>query len=516
MNCPHCQKALRDDSRFCTGCGQALDNPSNSTTQIHESKPEVISTRVGDPLLGHILDGKYQLISRLGAGGMGTVYRARRVHIGDDVAVKVLHTKYVAEHDAIERFRREARAAAQLRHPNVVVIYDYGEAPDAGVLGYIVMELVEGQSLGDILKREGRLKPERAIALMRQICAGVGAAHKRNIIHRDLKPDNIVVLPSDGNDEETVKVVDFGLAKLRDKLGLDAHSLTQTGMIMGTPYYMSPEQCRGDDLDSRADVYSLGAILFEMLVGDRLFNAPSAAAVIVKHLMDPAPLLPNIDQLPPALTTICSRALSKEATDRQADASELAREINAALDESRRPRIVFPPDTKPPERIDTKLTGAPAPLETLTHVGAQVHQPARRALEEPTRKGKGRVIGAVLAIVSLVVISVAAAAFYFTRDKPSSTRTEAKTPNANTKTELAQTTENSTGPIGGTMDTRSNSSTGENSRLLQAIQGRWKTRTGKLEIEFKEAPTGLEGIILRVPDSWPKSRVKIGDAIFVK
>jgi len=285
---------------------------------------------------------------------------------------------------------------------------------------------------------------------------------------------------------------------------------------MGTPYYMSPEQCRGDDLDSRADVYSLGAILFEMLVGDRLFNAPSAAAVIVKHLMDPAPLLPNIDQLPPALTRICSRALSKEATDRQADASELAREINAALDESRTPGLVLPPDTKPPERVDTKLTGAPAPLETLTHVGAQVHQPSRPVGDASTRKGKGRVIGAALAIVSLLVISVAAAAFIFTRDKPSPTRTETKTPNANAKTEVDQTSENATGPAGGTMDAPSNGSAGEHSRLLQAIQGKWKTRTGKLEIEFKEAPTGIEGIILRVPDSWPKSRVKIGDAIFVK
>ena len=285
---------------------------------------------------------------------------------------------------------------------------------------------------------------------------------------------------------------------------------------MGTPYYMSPEQCRGDDLDSRADVYSLGAILFEMLVGDRLFNAPSAAAVIVKHLMDPAPLLPNIDQLPPGLTTVCSRALSKEAANRQADASELAREINAALDQPQTPRIVLTPETNPPERVDTKLTGAPAQLETLTHVGAQVHQPARHSMEEPTRKGKGRVIGAVLTIVSLLMISAVAAAFYFTRDKQSPTRTETKTPNANAKIEVAQTNENLIGPAGGTMDTRSNGSSGENSRLLQAIQGRWKTRTGKLEIEFKEAPTGLEGIILRVPDSWPKSRVKIGDAIFVK
>jgi serine/threonine protein kinase len=526
MNCPHCQKALRPDSRFCTGCGRSLDSPrsssDNSVTAPAVTSVERIDqakqNRAGDPLIGHLLDGKYQLVSRLGQGGMGTVYRARRIHIGDEVAVKVLHTRYVAEEEAIERFRREARAAAQLRHPNVVVIYDYGEAPDAGVLGYIVMELVEGKPLGDILEQEGRLKPDRAIALMRQICAGVGAAHKRNIVHRDLKPDNIVVLPADGHDDETLKVVDFGLAKLRDQLGLDAKSLTQTGMIIGTPNYMSPEQCRGDELDSRADVYSLGAILFEMLAGEKPFSAPSAAAVIVKHLMDPPPALPNENELPPALTAVCRRALSKNSSDRQADASELSREIGEAAIQPTH-RIIFPPPPKltapQPESSNTKITGEPNPLPTLTHVGAP-HYPSAPPTPEVERKSKGPFIGIMLAIFTVLVIAGVVGAFLLS--KSNSTQTENANSNVvtNGNTSSRGGSNNSAGPIGGERAGQTNGSSGESSRLGKAILGKWKTKTGRLEIEFKEAPTGIEGIILRVPDSWPKSRVNIGDAIFVK
>src|SRR6185295_4909487 len=156
MICPHCHKPLRDDARFCTSCGHAIDSrnsdPSLPTEISAPDPPKQETKNTSDPLIGHLLDGKYQLTSILGEGGMGAVYRAQRIHIGDEVAVKVLHTKYVPEAEAIERFRREARAAAQLRHPNVVVIYDYGEAKDAGVLAYIVMELIEGRSLGKILR----------------------------------------------------------------------------------------------------------------------------------------------------------------------------------------------------------------------------------------------------------------------------------------------------------------------------------------------------------------------------
>ena len=216
MICPRCQHSLRDTAQFCDGCGLSLDAFNTPTEQLNldgQDSPAPID----DPLVGRLLDSKYELVARLGEGGMGAVYRARRLHIGDEVAVKILLKQYVASAGAIERFRREARAAALLRHPNAVAIYDFGEAPGEDVPAYIVMELVEGISLRELIRREGKLAPARAVSLIRDICAGVGAAHKRNIVHRDLKPDNIIVLPPQDVDErETVKVVDFGIAKLRD------------------------------------------------------------------------------------------------------------------------------------------------------------------------------------------------------------------------------------------------------------------------------------------------------------
>lgn len=264
---------------------------------------------------------------------MGRVYRGRRTMIGDEVAIKILHQKYVKEVAALERFRREAQAAAKLRHPNVVIIYDYGEALREDAPGYIIMELIAGRSLRSILLDEGRLAPERAVLLMREICAGVGAAHRNNVIHRDLKPDNIMVIPPGVVGEvETAKVVDFGIAKLRDAASVK--SLTETGVVMGTPYYMSPEQCRAEPLDARSDVYSLATMLYEMLSGSPPFTAASVTGVVVKHLTEEPPHLPSNLDLPPQIDQVIQRALSKDPELRQADAAVLARELQSALKHS--------------------------------------------------------------------------------------------------------------------------------------------------------------------------------------
>ncbi|MGB8509166.1 MAG: protein kinase, partial [Pyrinomonadaceae bacterium] len=317
-----------------------------------------------DPLAGRGLDGKYELIDMLGEGGMGAVYRARRVHIGDEVAVKVLHPKFVTDGAATERFRREARAAAQLHHPNIVTIHDYGEARGGDTIAYIVMELLSGASLRELLKREGRFTTARAVALMRDICAGVGAAHRRHIVHRDIKPDNIITLAPDADRErETVKVVDFGIAKLRDLAS--ENTLTQTGAVVGTPYYMSPEQCRGESLDARADVYSLGALLYEMLAGTPPFSAPSVTGVIAKHLTEAPPPLPANLNVPPALEAVVMRALSKDPQARQADAADFAREIGAAFDGRQVMTATAVTDsakTAPDDKRADAQTNAPAPL----------------------------------------------------------------------------------------------------------------------------------------------------------
>jgi serine/threonine-protein kinase len=327
----------------------------------------------GDPLVGRVLDGKYEIVAPLGAGGMGSVYRARRVLIGDEVAVKVLHTKFVGDETLVERFRREARAAAQLHHPNVVTIHDYGEARGPRGFAYIVMELVRGEPLRELLRREGRMDASRAVSLMRDICAGVGAAHRRGIVHRDIKPDNIIVVPADEDTPvERVKVVDFGIAKLRD-MASDG-TLTAAGAVVGTPFYMSPEQCKGEPLDARADVYSLGALLYEMLAGSPPFNAPSLAGIILKHVSEPPPPLPTDVHASTALREAVTRALSKDSEARQRDAYEFSREIQTAADApayaDTPPPFVAQEPPPPPFSETTRpapVTPLPARAESLAH-----------------------------------------------------------------------------------------------------------------------------------------------------
>jgi serine/threonine protein kinase len=236
----------------------------------------------------------------------------------------------VREKQALERFRREARTAAMIRHPNVVSIHDFNDGTGETSEAYIVMELVRGVSLGTLLRREGRMSAERAVRLMQDICAGVGVAHRQGLLHRDLKPDNVIVVPpSHEGDEETAKVVDFGLAKVRDVTAQSA--LTQTGAVLGTLYYMSPEQCSGEELDARADVYSLGAMLYEMLTGAPPFRSNNFAGLISKHLHEPPPHFPPSLGVSAAIESVCLRALAKNRDQRQPDAIAFGRDLQKAL-----------------------------------------------------------------------------------------------------------------------------------------------------------------------------------------
>jgi serine/threonine-protein kinase len=280
-----------------------------------------------DGLLGLVLDDKYRLDERLGEGGMGTVYRATHLLIERHVAVKVLNPRLVADETAKERFRREARAAGRLQHSNAVAVTDFGETKDG--LVYLVMEILEGRPLREVLAREAPLDPARAVSLMLQIAAAVEAAHEAGIIHRDLKPGNIFLVQRPDS-PYIVKVLDFGIAKLAAEGGEYGVSdtLTGIGVMIGTPRYMSPEQCDGAQLSPSSDVYSLGVILYEMLTGQTPFSGVSPLALALKHSSEsPRPPRELVPTIPPALEAVVLRALEKGAGARPADAGEFRREL---------------------------------------------------------------------------------------------------------------------------------------------------------------------------------------------
>jgi hypothetical protein len=280
---------------------------------------------IDDPLLGRVIDEKYRIDAQIGVGGMATIYRSTRLHIGDIVAVKVLHGELLRDPQFAERFRREAEAAARLKHPNVVAIYDFGLSEDR--LIYLVMELVDGPNLRTIIRDTGPLPPASAAEIIRQVCAALSEAHRQGIVHRDIKPANIAIETTP--DEMRVKVLDFGIASLRAN-GMTLN-LTQAGAVLGTPAYMSPEQCMGQEIDGRSDIYSLGVVLFEMLCGVVPFNSPTATAVAMQHVQQvPPPLRVLNASITPGVEAVALRALAKRREDRYQSPRMFAEALTAS------------------------------------------------------------------------------------------------------------------------------------------------------------------------------------------
>ena len=315
LHCPTCGRHFAPGVLVC---------PQDKTSLQADSTVGAVIPH--DPLVGHTLDGKYQLEERLGIGGMGTVYRARHLLIDRPVAIKVLNQRFVEDEAARLRFQREAKAAGRLQHPNAVAVTDFGQTVDGYV--YIVMELLLGRTLREVLAKEAPLDSARAVSLMLQVSDAVAAAHAAGVIHRDLKPANIFIvqnpdLPS------VVKVLDFGIAKLAaDSLDEDDPTLTLIGAMIGTPRYMSPEQCDGAELTPAADVYSMGVILYEMLTGSVPFSGTSPIAIAVKHASEP-PRKPReiVSAIPEDLESVVLQALEKRPEDRPVDAAAFRQEL---------------------------------------------------------------------------------------------------------------------------------------------------------------------------------------------
>lgn len=266
-----------------------------------------------------LLQDRYRIQDKIASGGMGSVYRALDEKLGREVAIKILAPNLAEDSSFVERFRREARAAAGLRHPNIANVFDAGEGDGCH---FIVMELAEGRDLARVLREEGPLDHERAIQVLDQICLALGHAHSAGIIHRDVKPANVIV-----SDAGSVKVTDFGIARAADD-----SKLTATGSVLGTAHYISPEQAEGKPLSSTSDIYSLGIVMFETLTGALPFTGDSLMAVAMRHINDPMPLPSSIDsKVPPALDRIVERATRKDPSTRYADAFEMHQDLSSAL-----------------------------------------------------------------------------------------------------------------------------------------------------------------------------------------
>jgi serine/threonine-protein kinase len=287
-----------------------------------------------DPLVGMVLAGRYVVKSRIGEGGMGLVYEGLHRDIDKRVAIKVLRDDLSRRPEVVARFRQEAKSASRIGHENIVDISDFGETTRGA--SYFVMEFLDGEDLGNVLGREVTVDSDRVCGIVLQCCRALSATHAKGIVHRDIKPENIFLTKRDGVDD-FVKIVDFGIAKMSDieTDGAPGRKLTKTGMIFGTPEYMSPEQAAGKELDHRVDVYALGIILYECLAGRVPFEGDTFMGVLTQHLF--AELPPIAEMNPQAkvsreLELVIRKALAKDPDDRYQDTEELAEAIDCALD----------------------------------------------------------------------------------------------------------------------------------------------------------------------------------------
>jgi serine/threonine-protein kinase len=377
MICASCGADTLNGKRFCTACGAALVIPETVDTTVVDPRRQASSPP--NEMAGRIVEGKYRIGSVLGHGGMGVVYRATRVLIGDTVALKLLHNDRLQDTGSRDRFQREAQAAARLKHENAVTIYDFGVT--SGGLVYLVMELVEGESLAEIIRSRGALPLDLCLDIMKQVCAAVAEAHRHNIIHRDLKPDNIIVRQVGRGTR--VKVLDFGIAKLQDP---DASRLTQTGTVIGTPHYMSPEQCMGEQLDGRSDIYSIGIVLFEMLTGRLPFNATTPSAAVVQQVTQGAPSPRSINpSISDSIERVVLRALEKPREKRPQSAEDFYNELAAAASGSPSPPATSPAATRVGPALPNYLAG-PVPTPSAAGAAKTAEPEQSEGATRPNRK----------------------------------------------------------------------------------------------------------------------------------
>jgi eukaryotic-like serine/threonine-protein kinase len=438
VTCPHCHAPLVAHARFCPACGKATSpTESGSAWPASASAPDLIGREIG---------GRYRIVKKLGEGGMGAVYRGEQISLKRAVAVKLLRPELGSNQMVLRRFNAEAEAVAKLSHPNTVNIYDFGQDSDGSL--FIAMEFIEGRSLREAIQKEGPLPPTRAFSIALQVAASLSDAHACSIVHRDLKPDN-VMLQDRGRHKDVVRVLDFGIAKLRDDNRATQQAMTQAGDMLGTPQYMAPEQIRGETIDGRTDVYALGCLIYEMVTARLPFEAATVMAMLSKHLVEavvpPSRRRPDL-AIPPAVDQLVLHAMAKDPAARPATMDQLAEMLQAVLaqlpaDPNRsagmslpqgavapsaspsfqRPAMsppttppplapaadTFPPPTTPPPQMPPGSFGAPSGPAPTANV---------RTSPTPSAPAKGRAL-VYVALAALVLGGVGAGVYFATRDE---------------------------------------------------------------------------------------------------
>jgi len=424
MKCPQCQSDVQESADHCFNCGHVL---RTQTTLIR----------------GSVIAGRYEVLAPLGKGGMGMVYKARDHKLEETVAIKVLRSEIASDLDMERRFRTEIRLARKVRHRNVCGIHEYGEE---GGLRYIAMEYIEGVDLRKVLTEHGALPPDVAFDTCIHVAEGLQAIHEAGIVHRDLKTANLM-----RDAQGVVRLMDFGIAK---QVGEGATlGATATGLVVGTPEYMSPEQARGGKIDHRSDVYAMGVVTFEVFTGHVPFRGETPIATIFKHMQEPPPLEgPDAPPLPPTLVPVLRKALAKEADDRYSSAAEFAQAMVAARDAAgiaplpagpvtprpspaaatiKTPRTVVAGATPPP--APTVATPTPRATPAAPRTGAAPRTSTRieptRVLPPPRPARSGLPLGAVSGIAAVVVALAAGAGVLLFRH-PTPSPTPAPAPSA--------------------------------------------------------------------------------------
>jgi serine/threonine-protein kinase len=356
--CPKCGNEYPDDITLCPADGLALE------ATVHA-------------LIGQTLAGKYRIDDLISEGGMGTVYRGTHILMGKIVAVKVLRPSLAADEKIVARFSREARAASRISHPHALSVTDFGEDENGRV--FLVMEYLRGKTLKQVIRKEGRLSLERTVEIMRQISGALQAAHEQNVVHRDLKSENVMLLDTSGGD--FARVLDFGIAKIMEPEGGYDAELTAPNIVIGTPHYMSPEQCaQSTAIDARSDIYSLGIILYEMLVGHVPFSGESSTAIMLKQMQEAAPsVLDERPELPLAVGQVVARALEKAPERRYQQVTDFIRDLTTAASGGVVEAAPLPVGQTDGSSASPSILKLEDPLDEVTIVRKRAEPEVRRA-----------------------------------------------------------------------------------------------------------------------------------------